>query len=46
MVERFPSRAISMHCRAVNDCIEDAHQSHHFKSGEELEVTLLRYVRL
>jgi len=34
MVERFNGR------------IEDVLQSHHFRSGEELERTLLRYVRL
>jgi transposase InsO family protein len=44
MVERFPSRAFSMHCRAVNGRIEDVLQSHHFRSGEELEATLHRYV--
>ncbi|MFT5341951.1 MAG: transposase InsO family protein [Paracoccaceae bacterium] len=46
MVERLPSRAFSIHCRAANDRIEDVLQSHHFKSGEELEATLHRYVRL
>ena len=34
MVERF------------NGCIEDVLQSHHFRSGEELEATLQRYVWL
>ena len=34
MVERFNGR------------IEDVLQSHHFRSGEDLEQTLLRYVRL
>jgi len=45
-MERFPSRAFSMHCRAVNGRIEDVLQSHHFRSGEELEATLDRYVWL
>ncbi|MFT4961592.1 MAG: hypothetical protein ACI92Z_002684 [Paracoccaceae bacterium] len=30
----------------MNGRIEDVLQSHHFKSGEELEATLHRYVRL
>lgn len=34
MAERFNGR------------IEDVLQSHHFRSGEELEATLYRYVRL
>jgi len=46
MVERFPSRAFSMHCRAVNGRIEEVLQSHHSRSGEELETTLHRYVLL
>jgi len=46
MVERFPSRAFSMHCRAVNGRIEDVLQSHHFNSREDLEQTLMRYVHL
>ncbi|MFT6272164.1 MAG: hypothetical protein ACJA0F_001002 [Dinoroseobacter sp.] len=37
------------HCRATerfNGRIEDVLQSHHFRSGEELEATLHRYVWL
>jgi len=45
-MERFPSRAFSMHCRAMNGRIEDVLQSHHFRLGEELEATLDRYVWL
>ena len=46
IAERFPSRALSMHCRALNGRIEDVLQSHHLRSGEELEATLHRYVSL
>ena len=37
------------HCRSTerfNGRIEDVLQSHHFRSGEELEATLHRYVSL
>jgi transposase InsO family protein len=46
MVKHLPSRAFSMHCRAVNGRIEEVLQSQYFLSGEELEATLHRYVWL
>jgi len=48
MVERFPlvTPPSAMHCRAGNGRIEDVLQSHRFRSGEDLEQTLMRYVRL
>jgi hypothetical protein len=37
---------VAMPCRAVNGRIEDGLQSHHFRSGEEVETTLHRYAWL